>query len=150
MRACGVKRVVSASASAAWKSNALFSSGMLRQATASLSPHARCMSIAPYPDIKTLTGTYRDEIGRNAVRHLRRSGRVPGNVYGGTLGGKTVPVSLDMHMLNLEYSRNGRYFENQVYNLDLGDVTYPVVPRAVDENICAYFIGVSLAPLHAV
>ena len=66
-------------------------------------------------------------MGRGASRAARRSGRVPGVIYGA--GKDTVTVSVDRRELDREMGRGGFY--TRLYNLKVEDQSEQVLPREV-------------------
>jgi large subunit ribosomal protein L25 len=65
--------------------------------------------------------------GRGASRRLRRSGRAPGIVYGGT--SKPQPIELDHNALM--HALKNEAFHASILTMKLGDSTQPVLLRAV-------------------
>jgi large subunit ribosomal protein L25 len=65
--------------------------------------------------------------GRGASRRLRRSGRAPGIVYGGT--GEAQPIELDHNALI--HALGNEAFHASILTMKLGDATQPVLLRAV-------------------
>lgn len=68
----------------------------------------------------------RDRHGKGPARALRRAGRVPAIVYGGS--GEPMPVTLPFKELMLELGSNPRFFST-VFELDFGDRKLKVLPR---------------------
>jgi large subunit ribosomal protein L25 len=89
-------------------------------------------------DVVTLNAEGRTPRGKGGARALRRTGRVPGVVYGS--GMEPVAVSMALDELNLEYGRGG--FFSRLYALALGGETLRVLPREVQTH------PVSDTPLH--
>jgi len=78
-------------------------------------------------DADVLAAQSRTDMGRGASRAVRRSGRVPGVIYGA--GKDTVPVSVDRRELDREMGRGGFY--TRLYNLKVEDQSEQVLPREV-------------------
>ena len=78
-------------------------------------------------DITQLTAEARDKGPRSSARELRRTGRVPGIVYGG--GKDPKQMSLDIVALRKEIDRGG--FANRLIDLEFGDGAERVLPREV-------------------
>ena len=78
-------------------------------------------------DADVLAAQSRTDKGRGASRAARRSGRVPGVIYGA--GKDTVTVSVDRRELNREMGRGGFY--TRLYNLKVEDQSEQVLPREV-------------------
>lgn len=89
-------------------------------------------------DVDVIAAESRSDLGRGASRAARRSGRVPGVVYGA--GKNTVSVSVDRHALNRELHRGGFY--TRLYSLKLDGGTEQVLPRDVQVH------PVTDVPLH--
>ncbi len=89
-------------------------------------------------DVVTLNAEARSTRGKGGARAMRRTGRVPGIVYGS--GMEPVPVSLALDDVNLEYGRGG--FFSRLYSLALDGETLRVLPREVQTH------PVSDTPLH--
>jgi large subunit ribosomal protein L25 len=75
---------------------------------------------------------------KSHVRTLRKEGRVPGVVYGGSTPSEA--ISLELAALMKEMRKPG--FFNHIFELDLGGKTHQVLPRDV------HFHPVTDAPLH--
>lgn len=78
-------------------------------------------------DADVLAAQSRTDMGRGASRAARRSGRVPGVIYGA--GKDTVTVSVDRRELDREMGRGGFY--TRLYNLKVEDQSEQVLPREV-------------------
>ncbi len=78
-------------------------------------------------DIVTLRAEARDRAGKGAARAARRSGRVPGVVYGE--GKPATLISLDPRELSRELQRPG--FFARLLNVDLGGTVLRTLPRDV-------------------
>ena len=78
-------------------------------------------------DADVLAVQSRTDMGRGASRAARRSGRVPGVIYGA--GKKTVTVSIDRRELDRELGRGGFY--TRLYSLKIDDKPEQVLPREV-------------------
>lgn len=78
-------------------------------------------------DITQLTAVARDKGPRSSARELRRTGRVPGIVYGG--GKDPQQMSLDIVALRREIDRGG--FANRLIDLEFEDGAERVLPREV-------------------
>ena len=78
-------------------------------------------------DADVLAAQSRTEMGRGASRATRRSGRVPGVIYGA--GKDTVTVSVDRRELDRELGRGGFY--TRLYSLNVDDKSEQVLPREV-------------------
>lgn len=81
----------------------------------------------------------RDGTGTGPARALRRTGKVPGIVYGGK--GEPVKVAVPLKELTKELTTNARFF-TAVMELDFGDGRSKVLPRE------AQLHPVSDVPLH--
>jgi large subunit ribosomal protein L25 len=89
-------------------------------------------------DVVTLNAEGRTTSGKGGARALRRTGRVPGVVYGSSM--EPVAVSLSLDDVNLEYGRGG--FFSRLYSLALDGKTLRVLPREVQTH------PVSDTPMH--
>lgn len=89
-------------------------------------------------DVLELTAQARANAGRGAARALRRQGRVPAIVYGGSQDPEN--IDLDARTLVREVQKGG--FENRLVDLEVGGTTQRVLPRDVQLH------PVSEAPLH--
>src|SRR5689334_64092 len=70
----------------------------------------------------------REAQGTGASRRLRRTGRVPGIVYGGEQG----PVNIDLDHKDLFQSLRNEKFHASILSLDLGGAKEQVLLRAVN------------------
>ena len=68
-----------------------------------------------------------DQAGRSVNRRLRRSGRAPGIVYGGT--GEPQPIELDQNALM--HALESEAFHASILTMKLGEATQQVLLRAV-------------------
>ncbi len=75
---------------------------------------------------KVLPAETREKSGKGPARALRRAGKVPAIVYGGT--DEQVQVALPFKELKLELGTNPRFFST-VFELDFGDRRLKVLPR---------------------
>lgn len=89
-------------------------------------------------DIKILTATVRDRVGKGAARADRRAGRVPCVIYGDKQ--PPLPISIDPKVLLREMHSAG--FFGHLFDINVGDGTHRVLPRDVQLH------PVSDAPLH--
>jgi len=78
-------------------------------------------------DILDLSANAREHSGRGAARALRRDGRVPAIVYGGSEDPQNVDI--DIQVLVREVDKGG--FENRLVDLDVGGKKVRVLPRDV-------------------
>jgi len=78
-------------------------------------------------DVVTLRAEARDRAGKGAARAARRSGRVPGVVYGE--GKPATLISLDPRELSRELQRPG--FFARLLNVDIGGTIHRTLPRDV-------------------
>ena len=78
-------------------------------------------------DSEVMAAQSRKEIGRGAARAARRSGRVPGVIYGA--GKDTQSISVDQRELDREMGRGGFY--TRLYRLKVGKISEQVLPREV-------------------
>ena len=78
-------------------------------------------------DIVTLRAEARDRAGKGAARAARRSGRVPGVLYGE--GKPATLISLDPRELSRELQRPG--FFARLLNVELGGTVHRTLPRDV-------------------
>ena len=78
-------------------------------------------------DVEVITAESRADMGRGASRAARRSGRVPGVVYGA--GKDTVTISVDRRELVREIGRGG--FNTRLYSLKVGGNSEQVLAREV-------------------
>jgi large subunit ribosomal protein L25 len=78
-------------------------------------------------DADVLAAQSRHDMGRGASRAARRSGRVPGIIYGA--GKDTITVSVNRRELDRELGRGGFY--TRLYSLKLDDKSEQVLPREV-------------------
>jgi len=78
-------------------------------------------------DIVTLRAEARDRAGKGAARAARRSGRVPGVLYGE--GKPATLISLDPRELGREVLRPG--FFARLVNVDIGGTVHRTLPRDV-------------------
>ena len=81
-------------------------------------------------DVTTLTAESRTASGKGAARALRRTGRVPGIVYGSGMTPR--PISLPFDVLAGEYQRGG--FFSRLYQLAIDGDTLRVLPREVQTD----------------
>jgi large subunit ribosomal protein L25 len=79
------------------------------------------------PEIISLTAEPRDRAGKGAARAARRSGRVPGIIYGG--GETPVQITLDPRELARAVNRAG--FFATVVDVSLGGATHRTLAREV-------------------
>jgi len=79
------------------------------------------------PEIINLTAEPRDRAGKGAARAARRSGRVPGIIYGG--GETPVQITLDPHELSRAVNRAG--FFATVVDVSLSGATHRTLAREV-------------------
>ena len=79
------------------------------------------------PEIISLTAEPRDRAGKGAARAARRSGRVPGIIYGG--GETPVQITLDPRELSRAINRAG--FFATVVDVSLGGATHRTLAREV-------------------
>jgi large subunit ribosomal protein L25 len=70
----------------------------------------------------------REAQGTGASRRLRRSGKVPGIVYGGTQG----PVNIELDHKDLYFNLRNEKFHASILTLQLGDEKQQVLLRAVN------------------
>ncbi len=77
--------------------------------------------------IRPLSAEPRAEAGKGAARKIRRTGMVPGVIYGD--GKPPVIITMDPRFLFAEMYRPG--FAAQLFDLKVGDETHRVVPRDV-------------------
>jgi large subunit ribosomal protein L25 len=89
-------------------------------------------------EIVTLNAEPRERAGTGAARATRRSGKVPGVVYGP--GQATVPIALPLDQIAREVRKRG-YFQH-LYDLEVNGATHRVLPRDVQ------FHPVSDQPVH--
>jgi large subunit ribosomal protein L25 len=87
----------------------------------------------------TFPAERREKAGKGPARALRRAGRVPAIVYGGS--GEPQRISLPLKELKRELNMNPRFFST-VFDLDFGGETLKVLPRE------AQLHPVSDDPLH--
>tara|TARA_A100001037_G_scaffold135332_1_gene122593 strand:+ start:13416 stop:14138 length:723 start_codon:yes stop_codon:yes gene_type:complete len=78
-------------------------------------------------DANVMTVQGREERGRGAARAARRSGRVPGVIYGA--GKDTQSISVDRRELDREMGRGGFY--TRLYSLKVDEKAEQVLPREV-------------------
>ena len=78
-------------------------------------------------DVLDLSANARKHSGRGATRALRRDGRVPAIVYGGSEDPQNVDI--DIQVLAREVDKGG--FENRLVDLDVGGKKVRVLPRDV-------------------
>jgi large subunit ribosomal protein L25 len=78
-------------------------------------------------DAEVISAQSRTDFGRGASRAARRSGRVPGVVYGA--GKDTISISVDRRQLDREMGRGGFY--TRLYSLRLDDQSEQVLAREV-------------------
>ncbi|MBH63876.1 MAG: 50S ribosomal protein L25/general stress protein Ctc [Alphaproteobacteria bacterium] len=78
-------------------------------------------------DADVMTAQGREERGRGAARAARRSGRVPGVIYGA--GKDTQSISVDRRELDREMGRGGFY--TRLYSLKVDEKAEQVLPREV-------------------
>ncbi len=90
------------------------------------------------PEIITLSAEMRARAGKGAARATRRSGRVPGIVYGG--GREPTPISLEPRELSRALARRG--FFATLVDLAVNGAVERTLPREVQ------FHPVSDQPLH--
>jgi len=76
-------------------------------------------------EIRNLTVTKRDRVGKGAARAARRAGLVPGVIYGDKKA--PLPIALSPKELHAEIGRGG--FFAQLYDLALDGQTHRVLPR---------------------
>lgn len=75
--------------------------------------------------IKQLAATARDASGKGAARSVRRTGRVPGVIYGG--GHPPRPISMDFKTVNtLIYAG---HFLTTIFEIEVGGVKERAIPR---------------------
>lgn len=72
----------------------------------------------------------RDNSGKGAARALRRDGRIPAIIYGGSE--KTVMVSLPMKELNVELNKGG--FRTKLVELTLNGKQLTVLPKELQKH----------------
>ena len=75
----------------------------------------------------TFTAEPRDQVGKGAARAVRRTGKVPGVIYG---DGKAA-VSLSMDKKELAMALNNPGFFNTIYEVTVGKENYRVLPKDV-------------------
>ena len=78
-------------------------------------------------DVLDLNASAREHSGRGAARALRRDGRVPAIVYGGSEDPQN--VDLDIQILSREIDKGG--FENRLVDLEVDGKKVRVLPRDV-------------------
>ena len=78
-------------------------------------------------DAEVMTAQGREEIGRGAARAARKSGRVPGVIYGA--GKDTQSILVDQRELDREMGRGGFY--TRLYRLNVDEHSEQVLPREV-------------------
>ena len=81
-------------------------------------------------EVLDLSANARAKSGRGAARALRRDGRVPAILYGGSEAPQNVDV--DTQELVLEVNKGG--FENRLVDLEVGGKKIRVLPRDVQIN----------------
>ena len=69
----------------------------------------------------------RDDTGKGVARSLRRSGRIPAIIYGGSK--KEVKISIDIKELVSENNRG--HFTSKIYVLDTGKEKFRVLPMDI-------------------
>ena len=67
----------------------------------------------------------REGTGTGVARALRRNGKIPGIVYGGTINPQ--PIAVDLKAINAEVSKTG--FFSRVYTLEIGKEKIQVIAR---------------------
>lgn len=72
----------------------------------------------------------RDDSGKGAARALRRDGRIPAIIYGGTE--KPIMVSLPMKELNVEINKGG--FRTKLVELTLNGKQITVLPKELQKH----------------
>jgi large subunit ribosomal protein L25 len=90
------------------------------------------------PEITTLSAERRTRAGKGAARATRRTGRVPGIIYGGDQD--PVPISLEPRELSRVLAKRG--FLATIIEVNLDDTVYRTLPRDVQYH------PVSDAPMH--
>ncbi len=81
-------------------------------------------------DADVISAQYRAELGRGASRAARRSGRVPGVVYGAAKD--TASISVDRRQLDREMARGGFY--TRLYSLQIDGRSEQVLAREVQSH----------------
>lgn len=89
-------------------------------------------------DTAIYTAEPRDQVGKGAARAARRSGKVPGVIYG---DGKAA-ISLSMGIKELTFAIHRPGFFNTICEVEIGKDKYRVIPKDVQLH------PVSDAPLH--
>ena len=79
------------------------------------------------PEIVTLSAERRARPGKGAARATRRTGRVPGIIYGGD--GDPMPISLEPRELSRVLAKRG--FLATVVEVKVGDTVHRALPREV-------------------
>ena len=74
---------------------------------------------------KEMKATARSQAGKGAARATRRSGRVPGVIY----GEKKPPVSISLDAADLTHRIYAGHFLTSVYDLDVDGEKHRVIPR---------------------
>lgn len=74
-----------------------------------------------------LNAEKREGVGKGAARALRREGKIPAIIYGGTKG--EVSIATDFRELNIEYQKG--HFSSKVVELDVAGEKIRTLPRDI-------------------
>lgn len=77
-------------------------------------------------DVKEMKATARPKAGKGAARATRRSGRVPGVIY----GEKQAPATISLDAAEIHHRIYAGHFLTTVYDLDVDGQKTRVIPRA--------------------